>query len=154
MRDGDRPDRIEDAIRDALERGELRGLPGEGRPLPDDGLPTDEKWAATHILRGAGAVPEWAELRRQIDAETARVFRRARAHLDWLAGRASALASTPADRIMETTRATTERDRRVRAQIASDLEELNRLIRRYDLLVPPALQVAEVGAEGVFGRSV
>lgn len=49
----------EERIRAALEKGELSGLPGEGRPLEfdDDALVPAELRMANRILRNAGYVP-------------------------------------------------------------------------------------------------
>ncbi len=49
----------EERIRGALERGELSGLPGEGRPLEfdDDGLVPADIRMTNKILRNAGYVP-------------------------------------------------------------------------------------------------
>lgn len=50
---------IEERIRAAVERGELSGLPGEGRPLPDEDLSLvpEELRMAIRVLRNAGIVP-------------------------------------------------------------------------------------------------
>ena len=50
---------VEERIRAAVARGELSGLPGEGRPLQleDDLLVPAELRMAYRILRNAGAVP-------------------------------------------------------------------------------------------------
>lgn len=57
---------VEERIRAAVARGELQGLPGEGRPLQleDDLLVPAELRMAYRILKNAGAVPpELAALR-------------------------------------------------------------------------------------------
>ena len=133
---------LEERLRQLAESGELRGLPGEGAPLPPDpDADAGPAWAARHLMRNANAAPEWADLRREIEERTARLRRRIRAHERWLADRASSLRELPADRIVEATRATARRDERVRAEIAAATRELNEVIRRYDLKVIPALQL-------------
>lgn len=65
---------VEERIRAAVARGELQGLPGEGRPLPleDDLLVPPELRMAYRILRNAGAVPpEIAVLREANDLAAA-----------------------------------------------------------------------------------
>jgi hypothetical protein len=49
----------ETRIREAIERGELSGLPGEGRPLQldDDSAIPEELRAAYRILKNAGFLP-------------------------------------------------------------------------------------------------
>lgn len=138
---------VERAITELAENGELRGLPGEGRPLADDDPTHDGGWAARHVTRQANAVPEWAELRRDIDARRARIARRLVAHKQWLHDRTRFIAELPADRIIEATHATNTRDLKVRAELEHEVSELNALIRRYDLLVIPAMQLPLITLE-------
>lgn len=63
---------VEQKISEAIARGELSGLPGEGAPLPDDdaALIPEELRMAYRILRNAGFVPpEVATLREIGDLE-------------------------------------------------------------------------------------
>lgn len=132
---------VEQRLRELAEQGELHGLPGEGAPLaPDEGGP-DDTWAARHVMRTASAVPEWVDLRKDIDERTALLRRRVAAHHEWLRDRARYLSEIPAERILEVSHATAARDTHVRAQLAAAVGELNALIRRYDLLVIPSLQL-------------
>ncbi len=50
---------VEQRIREAMRKGELQGLPGEGRPLrlDDDALVPEELRMAYRILRNAGCAP-------------------------------------------------------------------------------------------------
>jgi len=62
----------EERIEQAAARGELAGLPGEGRPLEldDDSMVPPELRVAYRVLRNAGYLPEEMQLRREIhDAE-------------------------------------------------------------------------------------
>jgi hypothetical protein len=123
----------------------------EGSPKPrridtDDDGPADT-WAARHIMRNAGAVPEWVDLRKDIDERVALLRRRSAAHHQWLHDRTRLLAELPADRIVDAVKATEARDARVRVEIAAALSEVNALIRRYDLLVVPALQLPLITLE-------
>ena len=131
---------VEDRLSELAASGELRGLHGEGAPLHDDGGPPDT-WAARRILRNANAKPVWAELRGEIDARVARMRSRLGAHHQWLADRTRFLAELPAERIVEAAHATAARDARVRAELERELSEINALIRRYDLMVAPAMQL-------------
>ena len=132
---------VERRLRELAEQGQLRGLSGEGAPLPADGDPDDETWAARHVMRQANVVPPWIDLRKDIEDRRARITRRRRAHREWLHDRTLLLAELPADRIVDASRATTARDQRVRAELEQNVSELNALIRRFDLLVTPALQL-------------
>jgi len=75
-------------IVEALERGELSNLPGEGRPLvlDDDALVPEELRAAYRILKNAGYVPpeveaftEIAQLENLVNREGGDTAERARA---------------------------------------------------------------------------
>lgn len=64
---------VEDRIRAAVARGELQGLPGEGKPLPqgDELLVPPEVRMAYRVLRNAGGLPpEIAALREAQEAAT------------------------------------------------------------------------------------
>lgn len=132
---------VERSLRELAEQGQLRGLPGEGAPLPAESDPDDETWAARHVMRQANVVPPWIDLRKDIEDRRGRITRRLRAHRDWLHDRTRLLAELPADRIVDASRATTARDQKVRAELEQAVSELNALIRRFDLLVTPALQL-------------
>jgi len=58
----------EQRIAEAIERGELSNLPGEGRPLKldDDALVPEDLRMAYRILRNAGFVPPEVESLREI----------------------------------------------------------------------------------------
>ena len=62
-------DQIAEArIQEAIERGELRDLPGEGKPLQldDDSAVPEELRAAYRILKNAGFLPPELQLRREL----------------------------------------------------------------------------------------
>ncbi len=61
---------VEERIREAIDRGELNDLPGQGEPLvlDDDSAIPEELRAAYRVLKNAGMVPEEVELRRGIHA--------------------------------------------------------------------------------------
>ena len=137
---------VERRLREIVESEEISSLPGAGQPLRDTSH-TGDTWAARHILENANAAPEWADLRRDIDARLDKIHLRVTAHREWLHDRARLLAEVPADRIVETVHATNTRDLRVRGEIQTLVGEVNALIRRYDLLVVPAMQLPLVTLE-------
>lgn len=142
--------RVEEQLRELAEMGALSGLEGEGHPLRDDEPDKrDGTWAARHVVRNARVAPAWAELRRDIDARRQIIERRLRAHRGWLTDRGALLHTLPADRILDAARRTNERDGQVRAEIEAALAELNALVARYNLHVPPALQLPSVTLERV-----
>ncbi|HEY7239958.1 MAG TPA: DnaJ family domain-containing protein [Burkholderiales bacterium] len=59
---------VEQRLEEAVSRGELTGLPGEGRPLDlgDDALVPEDLRAAYRILKNAGFVPPEVEALTQI----------------------------------------------------------------------------------------
>ena len=58
----------EQKIREAIERGEFAGLPGQGRPLDltDDALVPEDLRVAHRVLKNAGFLPRELEARKQI----------------------------------------------------------------------------------------
>jgi len=58
----------EQRIQEAIARGELSDLPGEGRPLPeeDNAMVAPELRMAYRVLKNAGFVPPEIELRREV----------------------------------------------------------------------------------------
>lgn len=68
----DKRDSLVDArIRAAQEQGKFDNLPGFGKPLPKDSSYelAGEQWMGNHILKQAGYLPIWLELRKEIAAE-------------------------------------------------------------------------------------
>ena len=137
---------VERRLREVVESVEIQKLPGAGAPLRDTSH-SGETWAARHILENANAAPEWADLRKDIDGRLGKIHLRVGAHREWLHDRARLLAEVPADRIVEFVHATNARDLRVRGEIETLVSEVNALIRRYDLLVVPAMQLPLVTLE-------
>ena len=66
---------VERRILGAMEAGAFEGLAGEGRPLPprDAERLAGEMRLAHHVLANANALPEWLELARDIERESARL---------------------------------------------------------------------------------
>jgi hypothetical protein len=66
----------ENRIREAHEEGKFENLPGMGQPLnlTDNAMVPPSQRAASHILKNAGVLPEWAQLQRDIDIEQQTVF--------------------------------------------------------------------------------
>ncbi len=70
-------DLVESRIRDAQARGEFDGLPGSGRPLPDEDLTAvpAELRVAFRILKNAGCVPAEVGALRDLDSMIAQLAR-------------------------------------------------------------------------------
>lgn len=68
-------ERVERQIREAMERGAFRDLPGKGKPLllEDWSLVPEEMRLAYHVMKNQGFLPDWIEAGREIDAERARL---------------------------------------------------------------------------------
>ena len=142
---------MEARIRELQEAGELSGLPGEGKPLPTD---ADDAagvaWAARHVLRTSGARPLWADLRRDIRERRTRIITRLAAHLAWLERRQALVEHLPAERIVPEVAMTDEADRRVRAEVAQSIVELNALVMHHNLTVTAtSLHLAIVTLDGL-----
>jgi len=139
---------VERRLRELHAAGELSSLPGEGGPFapdPDDGA--GDAWAARHVLRTSGSLPVWAELRREIADERARLVARVRRHLNWLRDREALLDRLSAERIVGEREATRTIDERVRGELGRAVEALNALASRHDLMVPPSLQLSRLSVE-------
>lgn len=126
---------MEERLRRMSEAGELAGLPGEGRPLRLEGE-DGPRWAAFHLMKNNRLLPDWAEMRKEIDAEGARLVRRLGRHLAWVDRCGVELRRLPAERVVAAARRTREEDGRVRARLAADVRELNARIDRYNAAVP------------------
>ena len=104
-------DQIAEArIQEAIDRGELRGLPGEGKPLQlddDSAIPEDLR-AAYRILKNAGFLPPELQLRKEL-REAEQLLRqlpesersRARARLELLQLRLAASRRQPINLLLE-----------------------------------------------------
>lgn len=143
---------VEDRLRKLAEAGELSRLAGEGAPFAAE--PPDhagDRWAAFHILAINKVLPDWAELRREIEADHAALARRARQHLEWSHERRRLLRDLSAERILDEARVSRERDSRVRREIAEGVAALNEKVGTYNALVPvPRLQLLPFSAERIF----
>ena len=124
-------------IEKAMERGELKNLPGEGKPLKLDTNPylTPQARMANRLLKENGFAPRWVELEKEIKQEKAQLERL----LTNLKGRRERLAAIvqqyPHRR--ETISRTFEHERaRGIAQYSEKLKNLNQKIQRVNLLMP------------------
>lgn len=67
---------IDEQIREAQQQGMFDNLPGSGKPLPKDDsyYLAGDHWMGNKILKDAGFVPAWIELRKEIAAERGEVI--------------------------------------------------------------------------------
>ena len=142
---------VEDRIAEAIEQGEFELLEGAGRRLASDpDEDAGERWAAVHLLRTAGAAPEWLDLRLEILSERELIARRMCAHAEWSVSRRDAIRRVPAERLLEHARATEAAERRFQTDLDGSVRELNRRIARHNLLVrAPALQLFPLTIDGL-----
>jgi hypothetical protein len=92
----------------------------------------------------------WADLRREIAEQRARLALRLRVHDAWLQRRAALLADVPADQIVGEAANTRAVDERVHREIAVAVAELNELVRRHNLIVgASALHLPAVSARSL-----
>lgn len=104
-------DQIAEArIQEAIERGELRDLPGEGKPLSldDDSAVPEELRVAYRVLKNAGFLPPELQLRKEV-REAEQLLQqlpegdrsRARARLELLQLRLAASRRQPINLLLE-----------------------------------------------------
>jgi hypothetical protein len=129
---------VENRIREAIESGQFKNLPGAGRPLQldePDSLHRD-MWLANHLLRNNKALPPWIELAKEIDAAGDRAEALWDEYAGWLTRtRASLAAAAPAE---------VERRRpgvaatyaRYFERYRQQLRELQAMKQRFNYLVP------------------
>lgn len=128
---------IEERLAELAVAGELSGLPGEGRPLAEDGgALAGDRWAAHHILANERVLPAWIELGREIEAQRERLARSVAAHREWLAARAALRETFAAERILDEERATAAADDRFRRALGREIDALNAQIARFNAVVP------------------
>ena len=109
---------VERQIREAQERGDFDGLPGLGRPLPEE--PWEGDWAlAFHILRLSGETLPWITLGRDIEERQARLKQ-----LLADTARRRGSASWPDERV------------RARRRYLREAAELDTLLDDFNFLVP------------------
>ena len=98
----------ETRIQEAIERGELRDLPGEGKPLQldDDSAIPEELRLAYRILKNAGFLPPELQLRKEV-REAEQLLQqlpegeRSRARLELLQLRLAATRRQPINLLLE-----------------------------------------------------
>ena len=97
-------------IQEAIQRGELRGLPGEGQPLrlEDDSAIPEELRVAYRLLKNAGFLPPELQLHREV-REAEQLLQQlpeserspARARLEWLQIQLAASRRQPMNLLLE-----------------------------------------------------
>lgn len=73
---------VERQIREAMECGAFRDLPGKGKPLSleDWSLVPEEMRLAHHVMKNQGFYPDWIEAGQEIEAERARLMASEQGH--------------------------------------------------------------------------
>lgn len=66
---------VEERIQKAMDEGQFRGLPGEGKPieLSDYDFLNPDVWMSNKVLKNAGYLPPWVELAWDIEADEQRL---------------------------------------------------------------------------------
>lgn len=79
---------IDEQVQRAQADGYFDNLPGSGEPLPK-GDPLEmlsDSWLAHHLLKESGFLPDWLEIRKEVEAERPAVVAALRAYRDRAAG--------------------------------------------------------------------
>jgi DnaJ family protein C protein 28 len=124
---------IDQAIREAQERGEFDDLPGRGKPLDLTPNPyAKEQELAFKILKDAGYAPEWIELDKAIRAKLhtsraalARAWQRHQDRLQDLAGHSGSWAAAERQRAEANWRDAMEAFERETGRLNQQIADLN-----------------------------
>ncbi|MCX8062736.1 MAG: DUF1992 domain-containing protein [Anaerolineales bacterium] len=111
---------VEERIGEAIERGEFENLSGKGKPIQwqENPFAPPEQQLAFHLLRSNGFTLPWLETQRELQAE-----------IDKLRKKIAQLRQTPASPHWQ---------KRQKAQLEAQIEDLNQRIRRYNIEAPLA----------------
>jgi len=125
-------DLVEEQIRKAMERGDFKNLKGKGKPIIFDENPFEdpELRMSFKILKDAGFAPYWIEMGKQIDGEIEgchMIFDNFLETLNYRKSRLGYIQRTPE---FET------RMQQVLQTCADKLEEANKKIDQYNMIVP------------------
>jgi len=120
---------VDEQVRRAIEAGKFNNLRGKGQPLQLEHHPfVDSDWALAHdLLRNGGFAPEFIERREAIEKELAQAREMLRRTWAWRQG---ALREGQAKEKVEAEWG------RVAATFRERMEELNKTIFDYNLLIP------------------
>ena len=131
------PINVSEQIEEAMERGEFRDLPGEGKPLKLDTNPflTPQARMANRLLKENGFAPRWIELKKEIGQEKAQL-ERLLINLKARRERLAILIQQHPHRHEAIRRSFECELSRGLAQYSEKLESLNRKIQRVNLLMP------------------
>lgn len=78
---------VEERIQKAMQEGQFKNLPGEGKPIPlsDYDFLNPDVWLGNKILKNAGYLPPWIELAWDIDHDQRRLEKVQAGYHAWLA---------------------------------------------------------------------
>lgn len=131
------PINVNKQIEAAMERGEFKNLPGEGKPLKLDTNPylTPQARMANRLLKENGFAPRWIELEKKIKQEKAQLERLLK-NLIGRRKRLDAIAKQYPHRREAISRSFEHERARGIEQCCEKLENLNQKIQRVNLLMP------------------
>lgn len=129
---------VEERIQKAMEEGQFKNLPGEGKPinLTDYDFLNQDVWMSNKILKNAGYLPPWIELAWEIDADEQRLAAVTAGFEDWLASARAMLLPLPqGDRALR--RAATDRAFHTHTeQYVRIAEPLHEKITNFNVMCP------------------
>lgn len=131
------PINVNKQIEEAMERGEFKNLPGEGKPLKLDANPylTPQARMTNRLLKENGFAPRWIELEKEIKKEKAQLERLLK-NLKGRRKRLEAIAQQYPHRREAISRSFEHERARGIERYSEKLANLNRKIQRVNLLMP------------------
>ncbi len=128
---------VTEQIEEAMERGEFKNLPGQGKPLKLDTNPflTPQVRMANRLLKENGFAPRWIELEKEIKQEKGQL-EKLLINLKARRERLAAFIARHPHRQETVSRSFAYERARGIARYSEKLENLNQKIQRVNLLMP------------------
>ena len=139
---------VEQQIRRALAEGKFDGLPGKSKRLDFDRNPfADPQWwrMAFHVMKLAGAVPDWVEMGNGIEAELDAIRTEIDAYARQIQRRRQEILDNPDGDLRAWMRTRYRWRRERRARLRARLPRLRRETERSNLIAPDT--VAKVAVQ-------
>jgi len=121
---------IDSKIQRCIENGELDNLKGEGKPIDLEPGVNSEYWMANKILKNAGFVPEWIDLKKEIQKEMEELDEKLEDYQEYLKNLSERSDKTKGMKNIVNVY------KRYKGEYFQAIEDLNTKIKKYNTVVP------------------